>query len=472
MISPHVRASVLGRAHTAACVALGIAASAYGCSSTTPKVPADPKVPVRVEAEVSQKIATVVIVRWTTSDASIGYVEYGPTRALGLRTPVEAAPTRDHAVALLGLTAETAYDYRAVTADGATHLASAIATVTTGVLPLGLPPLTQTGDGQEQFIVVPILGANVSVTIINGKGQIVWYYTDERQLDFYRARLSNDGKSLLYNAAKISGDPSEASELVRVALDGSQVSSIPIPYLAHDFVEFPDGTLAAMAVEYRDYQGTQLRGNKIVEVAKDGTQQTAWTTWDCFDPATISGDDITQGWGFANALDYDPVQDVYYLSLRNFSSIVRINRQSHACEWVLGLGAPTFTFATGSARFLHEHQFQVRGNHILLMDNDGAGGHTSRVLEYELDLTNKVATQVWSYTATPSVYTFVLGEPLRFDDGSTFINWSAAGQMERLDPTGTSIWKLNTGAGYVFGFHTLVDDLYSGGALPAGLSGT
>jgi hypothetical protein len=44
--------------------------------------------------------------------------------------------------------------------------------------------------------------------------------------------------------------------------------------------------------------------------------------------------------------------------------------------------------------------------------------------------------------------------------------------MERLDPTGTSIWKLNTGAGYVFGFHTLVDDLYSGGALPAELSGT
>jgi hypothetical protein len=106
------------------------------------------------------------------------------------------------------------------------------------------------------------------------------------------------------------------------------------------------------------------------------------------------------------------------------------------------------------------------------MDNDGAGGHKSRVLEYELDLANKVATQVWSYAANPTVYTFVFGEPLRFDDGSTFINWGAAGQMERLDSAGTSIWKMNTGVGYVFGFHTLVDSLYSGGALPAGLSGT
>ena len=44
--------------------------------------------------------------------------------------------------------------------------------------------------------------------------------------------------------------------------------------------------------------------------------------------------------------------------------------------------------------------------------------------------------------------------------------------MERLDPSGASIWKLNTEAGYAFGFHTLADSLYSGATLPAGLSGT
>ena len=54
----------------------------------------------------------------------------------------------------------------------------------------------------------------------------------------------------------------------------------------------------------------------------------------------------------------------------------------------------------------------------------------------------------------------MLGEPVRFDDGGTFINWSAAGQMERLDPAGATVWKLNTGAGYVFGFHTLAASLY------------
>ena len=34
------------------------------------------------------------------------------------------------------------------------------------------------------------------------------------------------------------------------------------------------------------------------------------------------------GWTFANALDYDPADDAYYLGMRNFSSIARINRQT------------------------------------------------------------------------------------------------------------------------------------------------
>ena len=428
--------------------------------------------PSNVTAEVADKVATVVKVRWTTAMPSVGYVEYGATAALGLRTPTETAAATNHEVLLLGLTADTAYQYRAVTVKGTAAEAGDVASVRTGNLPLGLPILTTTGAGQAGFIVVPVVGMGVAVVILNGNGDIVWYHKDDRKKDFYRARLARDGKSLLYNAAKISGDPAPDSAIVRVAFDGTEVSSVSIPLLAHDFVEQPDGTLGALAVEYRDFQGTMIAGNKIVEVAPDGTQRTAWTSWDCFDPAVIAGDDIEQGWTFANALDYDAAADVYYVGMRNFSSIARVNRQTRACEWVLGLGAPTLAFSPGAPRFLHQHQFQVRGNHVLLMDNDGAPGNASRVLEFELDLAAKTATLVGSFTSSPSVYTFVFGEPLRFEDGSTFINWGAAGQMERLDPAGTSIWKLNTNVGFAFGFHTLADSLYAGATLPAGLSGT
>jgi hypothetical protein len=422
----------------------------------------NPARPSNVAAEVSATIHTVVNVRWTTAVDSIGYVEFGPTRDMEFNTPIETTPGKEHSATLLGLTADTEIFYRAVTWDGAAAGASAVATIRTGDLPVGMPRLTRVGDGHTGFMVVPVLsgGGSSVVTIINANGDIVWYWSDDRDLDFYRARLSIDGKSLLYNAANISGEPSEASELVRVALDGSGSTSVPVPLLAHDFVEHPDGTLAAIVAEYRDFQGTQLMGDKIVEIAPDGTETTVWSAWDCFDPAVVIGDNPTMGWTFANALDYDPAAGVYYLSMRNFSSITRINRSTRACEWVLGLSAPTFTFAVGSARFLHQHQFHVRGDRILLMDNDGSPGNESRVLEYQLDTTNKVATQVWSYIADPSVYTFVLGEPFRFDDGGTFVNWSAAGQMDRLDPQGNRVWKLNTSAGFVFGFHTLAASLY------------
>ncbi len=436
-------------------LALGLGLLAGACGGDV-----DPKAPTDVVAEVSSNIHTVVHVSWKTTDASVSYVEFGPTQAMTMRTPLETTPSTDHSASLLGLTADTVIYYRPVAVDGTTAHPAGTKTIRTGDLPVGMPALTRTGDGHQGFTVVPVLGGTTAVTIINADGKIVWYHTDARDLDFYRARLSVDGKNLIYNAANISGAPSEASELVRVALDGKSTSSVPVPLLAHDFVEHADGTLAAIVVEYRDFQGTQLRGDKIVEIAPDGTQTTVWSAWDCFDPAVVKSDDVAQGWTFANALDYDPVDDVYYLGMRNLSSIARINRQTRACEWVLGLSGATLTFAQGAARFLHQHQFQVRGNRILLLDNEGSPGNESRVLEYELDLTAKTATQVWSYVSTPSVYTFVLGEPVRFDDGGTFINWSAAGQMERLDPAGATVWKLNTGAGYVFGFHTLAASLY------------
>jgi hypothetical protein len=96
------------------------------------------------------------------------------------------------------------------------------------------------------------------------------------------------------------------------------------------------------------------------------------------------------------------------------------------------------------------------------MDNEGSlVDRESRIIEYALDLENNVATEVWRYLSTPPVYTFVLGEPNRLPNGDTFINWSTAGQMERITESGENVWKLNANAGGVFGFHTLAKSLYT-----------
>src|SRR5687767_1891071 len=77
----------------------------------------DPRAPRDVQAEVSDDIATVVTVRWTTDEPTIGYVEFGPTEAMALKTPL-AKESAEHEQLLLGLTADTLIYYRVVTWDG------------------------------------------------------------------------------------------------------------------------------------------------------------------------------------------------------------------------------------------------------------------------------------------------------------------------------------------------------------------
>ena len=418
--------------------------------------------PHGVSASVSESVATVVRVEWATDEPTTGYVRFGPTDDLAHRTPTEAEPTREHSRVLLGLTADTRYLYEVVSVG--TGATSGVGSIETGPLPGGMPTLTRRGDGHDLFTVVPVLGATTAVLILDPQGRVVWYHQDDRALDFYRARLSRDGSSLLYNAASVSGDPADDSELVRVSLDGSSSSSVAVPLLAHDFVELPDGTLAAIAVEYIEFDGTSLRSDGIVEIDPAGEVSEVWHATDCFDPAEVQGDDSAQGWTLANALDYDDAEDAYYLGMRNLGSITKIDRASGACQWVLGGAASTFDFAAGSARFLHQHQFDVVGNHILVFDNDGSLESESRVLEYELDFDASIATEVWSYVAQPAVSSFVLGEATRLQGGDTFVNWSMAGQLERVTAAGESIWQLNTGVGFAFGFHTLAESLYGRGA--------
>lgn len=429
-------------------------AAVSGCGDTV-----ELRRPMDVTAELSEDISTVVNVSWRTDAPAIGYVEYGTTEEMELNTPLEGEPAEEHSVSLLGLSADTEYFYRVVTWDAAGAAASEVASIETGPLPVSMPNLDVAGEGQEEFVVVPILGQNPAITILNQDGEVVWYHLDDRDLEFFRARLSVDGKSVLYNAAEVA-NPSEDSEIVRVALDGSDTETIPVPLLEHDFVEHKDGTIGAVAAEYRDFEGEPLRGNQIVEVDPDGELTQVWTTWDCFDPADQAGEIDDLGWGYANALDYDEGQGAYYIGLRNFSSIVKVDRESGDCEWVLGLTGSTFDFADGSARFLHQHQLYLDNDTILVFDNDGDTENQSRVIEYELDFDNNVATEVYSYVSDPPVYSFVLGEPIRLNNGDTFIDWAVAGQLERVNEDWESLWKVTAPAGVAFGFVTLAKTLY------------
>jgi hypothetical protein len=410
-----------------------------------------------VTADTSDSVSTVVRVHWTTAQPTVGYVRYGTTEEMDQATPLETDPVNKHSLSLLGLEPGTRYFYRVLVWDGADAGASDTATVRTGALPEGLPTLTRKGKGNDLWTVVPVLGAEPAVVIIDPGGQVVWYHTDEQGRDITRARLSADRSSVLYNA--LSPSEEDPSELVSVALDGSRTESTPVPLLGQDFVELEGGTLAAIAAEVRDFEGAPLRGDAIVEVSADGDLETVWSTWDCFDPAKVQGSDSALGWSGANSLGYDADDDAYYLGMQNFSSIAKIRRSDAACEWVLGGPAATLDWAPEATRFSAQSQVQVRGKRVLVVDG-GASGNELRLLQYELDLDQKLATETESLSGPERESGSLLGEATALSGGSLFVNWAAAGRLERLDEDGASTWQLDAEAGHVFGFHSLTNSLY------------
>jgi len=397
-------------------------------------------------------IATVVTVTFTTTGSTTAYVEYGFDDGFGFTTATSTEAGTSHSFPLMGLTGSTEVYYRAVLADGET---SGTKTVTTDTLPNDLPEFAVEGSGHDGWMAFPLIGAVVAPVIVDSDGNIVWYWLDDRGLDVYRVKLSMDGESVLYNAAVVSGDPSPDSAIVRVSLDGQTESTIPVTLLAHDFVEVSDGVFGALVYEFRDDgNGGEVKGNKVIEVTEDGTETTIWSAWDCYDPTVETGDDPELGWTFTNALDYDPVEDVYYVGFRNFSSIVKVDRATGACEW--GLGGDASTMTIDGDPFQHQHQFDVIGDTVVVFDNEGSGGLDARAVEYSIDPESGAAEEIWSYQSDPPVQSFVLGDVTRLDDGDTLVTWSVAGQINR---SGTD-WQLNSEIGYAFGFNTYTPDLY------------
>ncbi len=405
-----------------------------------------------VTATVSDDIVTVVTVDWTTDEEVDSYVRYGVD--LEHQTPVSNGT--EHTVPLLGLTGSTELSYQVVI-DGDEPVEGPVESVTTGDLPNDLPAFTTDGGSAGAYMSVPVVGGVTAPVILTPEGEVTWYWFDERGLDVYRAFPSGDGTGVYYNAASVSGDPSEASELVHVTWDGGTETTIEVPLLAHDFVEHADGTLGMIVVEYREGEdGEEVKGDQILEIAPDGTQTVVWSAWDCYDPAVHEGDD--SGWTFANALDWDEDEQVYYISFRSQSTITKVNRETGACVWAAGESGDIEL----DEEYEHQHQFQVLESSLLVFDNDGAGNATSRVMEYSLDVEGGEFQEIWSYQSDPPVYSFVLGDVNRFDGGDTLVTWSVAGQIERVgsgdDPEVQ--FKLNGALGDAFAFNTVLDSLY------------
>lgn len=407
---------------------------------------------IEVSTEVHEDVPTVVTVRWTTPDAVVSHLEYGLVDASEVILAEEPEPSREHERVVLGLRAETEYHARVVTEDGTTPEF----TFETGAVDPELARLTLTGseDLGANFVLASTAGTTWGPIVLDRAGNVVWWHRETGGFATTRAWLAHDGTAVYYNAMHdTDNDLVEAADgkVVRVPLDGGPVSEIPVPFLSHDFLELPDGSLAAIILNQQDVDGEPVIGNALVEVADDGTSREVWNAFNAFDPRTTTRvDDTLEDWTHANALDYDEAEDAWYLSLRNFGTILKIDRPTGAVEWGLSGTANRFTFADLAGRFRVSHQFEYRDGHLLVFDNGDATRPYTRIVDLAVDEPALTTSLAGIYE--PDTYVYILGDVHTLEDGSRLLALGTSGELRRVDADGNVLCSVVADLGHGFGY--------------------
>ncbi|MDP7113578.1 MAG: aryl-sulfate sulfotransferase [Myxococcota bacterium] len=270
-----------------------------------------------------------------------------------------------------------------------------------------------------------------------------------------RAHLSRDRQSVLVQGNHV---------LWRVSIDGETQEELPIDN-HHDFLELADGTLVVLDQVEEQIGDVTVIGDWIVEYAPSGESRVVWTTFDSFeyDPdALLEFPDMFMGWSHANVLRYDAERDRYAVSVRNFHTIVTIDRETGEELYRIGGTDSDVVSSTGeTALFYGQHGFQLESDRLLIYDNGSPERNSTMIVEFGIDLDAGTADRHFDYKPDPPLYNPVAGDVTRLPSGNTLITWSYLGRIEELSPDGAIVGQIQMPIGNGFGYTSWVEDLYT-----------
>jgi hypothetical protein len=429
---------------------------AAGCS------PEDAGGDFDVEVVVSDVVPTVATVAFdpgVTPDSA--RVRFGPVADLVHEAPVDLSSGPPYEVVMLGNKPSSEIEFEVVVEAGGDELSSGGATFTTGPVPTSLPGVTVEAADPDTaaggFFVTSLVAAPPSAVILDADGDYVWWWIADREdAEVSRASLSADGSAVQYLTYALGGDD---QELVRVSLDGAEVQRLAMDGAHHDFLELPDGTIAALVVDPREFDGETVEGDLIREYHPDGTTVDVYSVWDDVEYRPM--EDVVPGPGYthANAIDFDADDDAYTFSLYGLDSLFRVDRDTGELLWKLGGDDSDFTDDQGeSAFYFRQHQFELLDDGVLVFDNGSPERSASMALEHSLD--GDQAELVWTYAPDPALFCYSLGDVRRLPSGHTLVVFSVKGQVEEVTPGGELVWQLTLGMGGALGYMTWLDSLY------------
>ena len=361
---------------------------------------------------------------------------------------------------ILGLVAGTEYTAKLVDEDGETLTTG---TVTTGALPHDLSNSTTEGTSSwTGYLATAMYTAGEPYAVIlDPRGNIVWYWHRSGE-PLSRVRVRRDGLGVWVMGMPATSDVPDPGWIAGVAWDGSLLADI-VPVgndgegCTHDFYEMEDGSLIFLGNETRELEGADYTGDSVFRWTPGGDEQAVWSFWDSISPLPPA-DGLDPGdWTHGNALRWSEDSGTLFVGARSISAIFEVDPSNWTTLHMLGGPFPDYQMPTGSPPY-HQHQFDLRGNELLVHDNRNSADGT-RLVSYTLDREAKTATQNWEYAPGAALFDSVFGDVTYLDDDRFLVTWSTSGYIEERTRDGDAPWTMTLDIGSILGYSQLVPRL-------------
>ncbi|GAB3672383.1 hypothetical protein GCM10027589_41870 [Actinocorallia lasiicapitis] len=232
----------------------------------------------------------------------------------------------------------------------------------------------------------------------------------------------------------------------------------------HEFLLTPEGT--ALVITYPEHRadmtsiGGPADGRLVDGVVHEIDVATGKTLmkWSALDHATIADSygwispNTTGAYDFAhiNSVGLDTDGDLL-ISMRNLSSVFKVDRHTGAVKWRLGGKRNDFTFGPG-ASFNYQHDARATAPGIVhVFDNENAYPETTAesVAKWlKVDPVAKTVELVREIRHPAPIAAAYAGNVQELPNGNTLISWGHKGRISEFDPTGKLLFDAALGAGY------------------------
>lgn len=440
--------------------------------------------PFEVDAYLHETVNMLIQVDWTTEESGTSWVEYGTTEDYGMTTPASEEPGTDHHFSLLGMPPLTDVYYRAVTEiDGKEKAVEG--TIATQGVPSAMPDFDiNTYDPSATSDDLYILGtsfggASPCVYVIDREGNWLWYKGVDVEKNPIELNFERGTNNILYNSF-LTDHGEDDSNVTRVSIDLSVDEDIDTPYGHHAFTELPDGSIAYLGIDVRDYDvdgnGTDesVVGDVINIVPPGGGEaEYFWSTWDWRVPQRHDRWDsgfYPQGgdWTHANSLHYYDETDTFLLSIRNFDVVLEIDATTGDLLREFS-GDDGYQLQEGSRSFSYQHDVTwTAEGHLLMISTPEENEDGSRVetvaVEYAVHDDTQTLEEVWSYGDGEGYNVLVQGTARDLSNGNRMVNFGSSGVVREVTMEGEVVWDLSVRMGAAFGNTVPFSDLWEPGS--------